>query len=86
MTVAFSRRRLLTLVCVTTVGDLLAACGKKGQPLPPPGETSLYPRKYPSPSVYPHPELGGTQTKQNTPPEQGQGTPDSNSDSGTLPQ
>jgi hypothetical protein len=84
VTVTFSRRGLLTLACMTAASAVLSSCGKKGQPLPPPDEPSYYPRKYPSPNSYPHPEIGGSQTRQNRPPEQGQPTPDGqgNDDSG----
>jgi predicted small lipoprotein YifL len=40
----FSRLLLATLVLAAP----LAACGKKGQPVVPPGETNTYPRPYPS--------------------------------------
>lgn len=29
---------------------LLAACGKRGAPTPPPGEPNVYPRQYPDPN------------------------------------
>ena len=87
MTVTFSRRGLLTLACMTTVGSILSACGKKGQPLPPPDAPSYYPRQYPAPSSYPHPEIGGGKTRQNKPPEQGQPTPDGQgTDDSGMPQ
>jgi hypothetical protein len=66
---------LLALACLTAASAALSACGKKGQPLPPPDEPSYYPRKYPSANAYPHPEIGGSQTQQNKPPEQGQPAP-----------
>jgi predicted small lipoprotein YifL len=36
------------IVMVLMVAVLLAGCGKKGNPQPPPGEPSTYPRQYPS--------------------------------------
>ena len=33
---------------VLMVALMLAGCGKKGAPQPPPGEPSTYPRSYPS--------------------------------------
>ena len=70
MTGLVSRRSALMLACAA-VGTMLAACGKKGQPLPPPGESSDFPHQYPNPTKYPHPELGSTRpTTQNPPPEQ----------------
>ena len=39
-------RRIYILACVAT---LLAACGKKGAPIPPgPSNEIIYPRQYPS--------------------------------------
>ncbi len=35
-------------VVVLVAALLLAGCGKKGEPQPPPGEPSTYPRVYPS--------------------------------------
>ena len=69
MTVILSRRAVLTLA-LTVAGVALAACGKKGTPLPPPGETSDFPRQYPNPSKYPYPEYGSGATQQKPPPEQ----------------
>lgn len=47
---ARSRRRDIgaRIVMVLMVAVLLAGCGKKGNPSPPPGEPSTYPRTYPS--------------------------------------
>ena len=36
------------IVIVLMVALMLAGCGKKGAPQPPPGEPSTYPRSYPS--------------------------------------
>ena len=36
------------IVMVLMVAVLLAGCGKKGNPVPPPGEPNTYPRTYPS--------------------------------------
>jgi predicted small lipoprotein YifL len=41
-------RRLAPAVLVAALVLLIAACGKKGDPLPPPGEPHTYPRNYPS--------------------------------------
>ncbi|MFT5438476.1 MAG: putative small lipoprotein YifL [Alphaproteobacteria bacterium] len=41
-------RYLMLLVMVLAVSLPLAACGKKGEPKPPPGTESDFPRKYPS--------------------------------------
>jgi predicted small lipoprotein YifL len=41
-------RYLMLLVMVIAVSLPLAACGKKGEPEPPPGTKGEYPRKYPS--------------------------------------
>jgi hypothetical protein len=40
----------------------LAACGKKGDPVPPPGETNIWPRFYPA-----IPEAAGGATDQGKP-------------------
>ena len=42
----FSRRGLSVLLLI--LGLALAACGKKGDPQPPPGVPKTYPRTYPS--------------------------------------
>jgi predicted small lipoprotein YifL len=36
------------VLVVLMVAALLAGCGKKGNPTPPPGEPNTYPRTYPS--------------------------------------
>ena len=36
------------IAVVLMVAVLLAGCGKKGNPSPPPGEQNTYPRQYPS--------------------------------------
>ncbi len=36
------------IVMALVVAALLAGCGKKGNPSPPPGEPVTYPRPYPS--------------------------------------
>ena len=41
-------RRLSPAILAVAVVLLLAACGKKGAPLPPPDEPNTYPRNYPS--------------------------------------
>jgi predicted small lipoprotein YifL len=38
----------LSIAVVLCFGLALAACGKKGDPKPPPGEPNTYPRVYPS--------------------------------------
>jgi hypothetical protein len=38
----------MRIVMVAVVAVLLASCGKKGNPQPPAGEPSTYPRQYPS--------------------------------------
>jgi predicted small lipoprotein YifL len=38
----------MLLVMIIAVSMPLSACGKKGDPEPPPGATGEYPRKYPS--------------------------------------
>jgi hypothetical protein len=47
---ARSRRRdtAVRVVLVLLVAVLLAGCGKKGNPSPPPGQPNTYPRTYPS--------------------------------------
>jgi hypothetical protein len=66
----FSRRALLIAMAAIP----LAACGKRGNPLPPPApagtEGSIFPRQYPAPANYPHPTLGNGTTQQDTPAEQ----------------
>jgi len=50
------RRRALVMLAamiVLAVGLPLAACGKKGDPEPPPGaKETVYPRPYPDPKSY----------------------------------
>jgi predicted small lipoprotein YifL len=41
-------RRLSPVILAVAVVLLLAACGKKGAPRPPPDEPITYPRNYPS--------------------------------------
>jgi predicted small lipoprotein YifL len=41
-------RRLRTTVVLLLLGLALAACGKKGDPQPPPDVPRTYPRTYPS--------------------------------------
>jgi predicted small lipoprotein YifL len=41
-------RRLAPAVLAVAFVLLIAACGKKGEPQPPPGEPVTYPRNYPS--------------------------------------
>lgn len=47
-------RRLIALMLMLTVAmPLLAACGKRAAPEPPPGEKSVYPKIYPNPNEQP---------------------------------
>jgi predicted small lipoprotein YifL len=41
------RRALLLGLTLGLAGTLLASCGKKGDPLPPPDVPTTYPRQYP---------------------------------------
>jgi predicted small lipoprotein YifL len=41
-------RRLSPAILAIALVLLIAACGKKGDPQPPPGEPNVYPRQYPS--------------------------------------
>lgn len=41
------------VVVVLMLAALLAGCGKKGNPVPPPGEPNTYPRAYPNPNPTP---------------------------------
>jgi predicted small lipoprotein YifL len=41
-------RRLSPAILAAALVLLIAACGKKGAPTPPPGEPNTYPRNYPS--------------------------------------
>jgi len=45
------RAAVLALALVTIAA--LAACGKKGDPVPPPGEPNVWPRFYPNPAAVP---------------------------------
>lgn len=36
------------IVMIVMVATMLAGCGKKGNPMPPPNEPSTYPRTYPA--------------------------------------
>jgi hypothetical protein len=78
--VSLSRRALLVVLAALP----LAACGKRGAPLPPPGDDgkpSDFPHPYPALKNYPHPELGGGgKTKQDSPPEQQKPTQQDGSD------
>jgi len=42
------KRLLAVLFLAMLVAPSLAACGKKGSPIPPAGEGASYPRQYPS--------------------------------------
>jgi predicted small lipoprotein YifL len=42
------RSPVAQIVIVVMVAVMLAGCGKKGNPLPPPGEPNTYPRTYPA--------------------------------------
>jgi hypothetical protein len=75
MSTLVSRRGFTAVALLAATGALLSACGKKGQPLPPPGAPSTYPRVYPAPSMYPHTQPGGT-TTQTPPPERQQPSAD----------
>lgn len=39
---------VIPVILATALVLLIAACGKKGEPQPPPGEPNTYPRNYPS--------------------------------------
>jgi len=41
-------KRFLPCLALLVALALLGACGKKGAPTPPPGETTTFPRIYPS--------------------------------------
>jgi predicted small lipoprotein YifL len=41
------RLPMAQIVMVVMVAVMLAGCGKKGNPVPPPGEPNTYPRLYP---------------------------------------
>ena len=41
-------RRLSPAILAIALVLLIAACGKKGDPQPPPGQPNVYPRIYPS--------------------------------------
>jgi predicted small lipoprotein YifL len=46
-------RRVIVLVLMLAVAlPLLAACGKRAPPDPPPGEKNVYPKTYPNPNEY----------------------------------
>jgi len=47
---ASARRRLplAQIVIVMMVAAMLTGCGKKGNPVPPPGQPNTYPRTYPA--------------------------------------
>jgi len=40
-------RRLIALLLLAALSSPLAGCGKKGDPEPPPGTKSDFPRQYP---------------------------------------
>ena len=42
------KKKIFTLIMVLMIIPTLAACGKKSAPVPPPGEKTDFPRKYPS--------------------------------------
>ncbi len=42
------RKWIYSILVAMMIAPLLAGCGKKGSPVPPPGEKSDYPRTYPS--------------------------------------
>jgi predicted small lipoprotein YifL len=42
------RSRLAGVLALLIVAVMLAGCGKKGPPQPPPGEPNVYPKVYPS--------------------------------------
>jgi len=49
MTVTPRRHAAATRIAIMLIAAvLLAGCGKKGTPVPPPGEPSTFPRTYPS--------------------------------------
>lgn len=45
-------RIVLILLMLSLAMPLLAACGKRAAPDPPPGEKSVYPKTYPNPNEY----------------------------------
>lgn len=75
MSTMISRRAFAAVAALTAAGAILAACGKKGAPLPPRDQPSSYPGTYPAPSMYPRPGQGG-RTLQNPPPERQQPSAD----------
>jgi predicted small lipoprotein YifL len=46
--VAACRAQIAGLVLVLICSAVLAGCGKKGNPEPPPGKPNTYPRTYPA--------------------------------------
>jgi hypothetical protein len=63
-------RRLACAALMLGLLGALGACGKRSSLSAPPGTTSNFPRQYPNPSMFPHPDLThGTQTKEAQPPE-----------------
>jgi hypothetical protein len=62
------RRFVITLI-IAVAATGLVACGKKGAPQPP-GDSD-FPRPYPNPSLYPHPNAPVGSATRNPPPEQG---------------
>lgn len=57
-------RKVTTLVLIAAVALGLAACGRKGKPIPPEGST--YPRRYPDiqfPPAPPSAEQTGTESQ-----------------------
>jgi predicted small lipoprotein YifL len=48
------RARWLLLLLIAAIALPLASCGKRGQPGPPPGEKSVYPKTYPNPDIEPN--------------------------------
>jgi len=45
---AHRRLPVAQIVIVAMVAVMLAGCGKKGNPMPPPGAPNTYPRTYPA--------------------------------------
>lgn len=49
-------RACAALMLALALAGGLAACGKRGDPEPPPGKKDEFPRTYPDPTTYPGPK------------------------------